>query len=81
MIAISIFLVILVAVHCKHRLPASEQQEPTYINVDPPPLPPPRVATQDNPAYEKIALDDCEDKLNQDQQLDLQTLSHIVTTV
>ena len=47
-------------------------------------IPPPRLITQDNPAYERITLNDCvaySNGLNQDQQLEPQTLSHIVTTV
>ena len=93
LIATSITLVILfvhmVVLHHKHRRPASGQQEHIYdytisSGSFPPPLPPPRLITQDNPAYERITLNDCvaySNGLNQDQQLEPQTLSHIVTTV
>ena len=92
LIATSITLVILfvhmVLLHHKHRWPAGGQEHIYDYTISPasfpPPLPPPRLITQDNPAYERITLNDCvaySDGLNQDQQLEPQTLSHIVTTV
>ena len=87
---IATFIILfMVLLHHKHRQPASGQQEHIYDYTIspasfPPPLPPPRLITQDNPAYERITLNDCvaySDGLNQGQQLEPQTLSHNVTTV
>ena len=39
---------------CKKR-----QIEHTYDYAIPPQLPPPRLTTHDNPAYEKVILNDC----------------------
>ena len=63
--------------------PTSKNTSPPLPPPPPPPLPPPRI--QDNPAYERFLLKDCvayeSNGLNRDQQLTIQTLSSIVSTV
>ena len=64
-ISVFLFVVLLIIVYRKHwKKTITRPEEPDhiydYIDVSvPPQLPPPRLTTQENPAYEKVVLNDC----------------------
>ena len=96
-IFISVFLILLVTVLYRkyHRKKQQEQiyeyTPPAVVNKyfpSPPPIPPPRISTTDNPAYERIPTMDCvayasssSGLTQQDQSPSLKTQSSIVSNV
>ncbi len=61
-ISILLFIVMPAVIYWKHWKKTVSEQDHIYDCVEPsvpPQLPPPRLTTHDNPAYEKFELKDC----------------------
>ena len=59
-IPVLLFIVLPAVIYWKHCKKTQEEHIYDYIESSiPPQLPPPRLTTRDNPAYEKVILSDC----------------------
>ena len=54
-----IILLIIAIAYWQYKKTVIRQEEHIYDYISPPQLPPPRLTTHDNPAYERVVLNDC----------------------